>query len=125
MLERRAGVTMGPAKAICRTLVGFGGGDLWPVPLRSIGCAQCWLDWLVSGAPLRIERSWILRVTTFCDRHALLLTDLAGIRALGRTQAPERALAARVARTRAQLARFAFVKPRVLWHGMQIGRANV
>src|SRR3546814_8765808 len=92
--------------------------DLLPLTLRSIGCAQCWLDWLVSGAPWRIERSWILRVTTFCDRHALLLTDLAGIRALGRTQAAERALAARVARTRAQMARFAFVKTRVLWNGM-------
>src|SRR3546814_15455885 len=60
----------------------------------------------------------LLRVTTFCDRHALLLTDLAGIRALGRTQAAERALAARVARTRAQMARFAFVKTRVMWNGM-------
>src|SRR5690606_17702120 len=91
---------------------------LLPPALRSIGCAQCWLDWLVSGAPWRIERSWILRVTTFCDRHALLLTDLAGIMGVGRTQAAERALAARVARTRAQMALFAFVKTRVLWNGM-------
>ena len=110
MVERLAWATMVPAKAISRTFVGCGRGDLLPLTLRSIGCAQCWLDWLVSGAPWRIERSWILRVTTFCDRHALLLTDLAGIRALGRTQAAERALAARVARTRAQMARFAFVK---------------
>ena len=118
MVERLAWATMVPAKAISRTFVGCGRGDLLPLTLRSIGCAQCWLDWLVSGAPWRIERSWILRVTTFCDRHALLLTDLAGIRALGRTQAAERALAARVARTRAQMARFAFVKTRVLWNGM-------
>src|SRR3546814_4313469 len=90
MVERLAWATMGPAKAIARTFVGCGRGDLLPLTLRSIGCAQCWLDWLVSGAPWRIERSWILRVTTFCDRHALLLTDLAGIRALGRTQAAER-----------------------------------
>src|SRR3546814_14049516 len=83
---------MVPAKAISRTFVGCGRGDLLPLTLRSIGCAQCWLDWLVSGAPWRIERSWILRVTTFCARHALLMTDLAAIRALGRTQAAERAL---------------------------------
>jgi len=118
MVERLAWATMVPAKAISRTFVGCERGDLLPPALRSIGCAQCWLDWLVSGAPWRIERSWILRVTTFCDRHALLLTDLAGIMGLGRTQAAERALAARVARTRAQMALFAFVKTRVLWNGM-------
>lgn len=118
MVERLAWATMVPAKAISKTFVGCERGDLLPPALRLIGCAQCWLDWLASGAPWRIERSWILRVTTFCDRHALLLTDLAGIMPLGRTQAAERALAACVERTRAQMALFAFVKTRVLWNGM-------
>ena len=48
MVERLAWATMVPAKAISRTFVGCGRGDLLPLTLRSIGCAQCWLDWLVS-----------------------------------------------------------------------------
>ncbi len=117
MIERLAWATMMRATTIARTFVGCRRADLLPPALRTIGCAQCWHDWLVSGAPWRIERCWILRVTAFCEHHALLLTDLGAILRLGRTQAAERALAARVERTRAQMARFTFVKTRVLWNG--------
>ena len=85
IVERLAWATALPEKAILRTFVGCPRGDLLPPALRSIGCAQCWLDWLESGAQWRIERSWILRVTLRCERHDLLLIDLRGIMALGRS----------------------------------------
>ena len=66
--------------------------SLKPPALRSIGCPQCWLDWLESGAPWRIERNWILRVALRCEHHDLLLTDLRSIVVLGRTMAAKRLL---------------------------------
>jgi len=116
IVGRLAWATAVPEKAIMRTFVGCGRADLLPPALRSIGCAQCWLEWLVSGAPWRIERGWILRVAMRCERHELLLTDLARIRGLGRTVAAQRSLEENVDRTREQMAQFTLVKTRLAWN---------
>ncbi|WP_066553241.1 TniQ family protein [Sphingobium sp. TKS] len=115
MVERLAWATMVPEEAVVGTFVGCGKADLLPRALRSIGCAQCWHEWLVAGEPWRIERSWILRVATCCQTHMLLLTDLRGIMALGRVNVARRLLEERVERTRADMARFTFVKTRLTW----------
>ena len=124
MVGRLAWATTVPEKAIVRTFVGCGRADLLPRALRSIGCAQCWLEWLVSGAPWRIERGWILRVATRCEHHELLLTDLRGIKGLGRSAAAQRLLEETVDRTRAQMAQFTFVKTRLAWN-LVISRAHI
>lgn len=116
MVEQLAWATTVSEKAIFGTFVGCRKADLLPLALRSIGCAQCWRDWLASGEPWRIERSWILRVTTRCETHALLLTDLRGIMVLGRGKAALGLLEENVDRTRAQMARFTFVKTRLGWN---------
>lgn len=115
MVERLAWATMVPATVVVGTFVGCGKADLLPRALRSIGCPQCWRDWLAAGEPWRIERSWILRVATCCQTHALLLTDLRGIMGLGCTNAARRLLEERVERTRAAMARFTLVKTRLDW----------
>ena len=89
MVGRLAWATMVPEKAIMRTFVGCRRADLLPPALRSLGCAQCWLDWLAAGVPWRIERGWILRVATRCERHDLLLTDLRRTKGFGRTAAAD------------------------------------
>lgn len=124
MVGRLAWATTVPEKAIMRTFVGCGRADLLPPALRSIGCAQCWLEWLASGAPWRIERGWILRVAIRCERHGLLLTDLGRIKGLGRTAAAQRLLEAIVDRTREQMAQFTFVKTRLAWN-LVISRAHI
>jgi len=124
MVGRLAWATMVPEKAILRTFVGCPRADLLPPALRSFGCAQCWLEWLASGAPWRIERGWILRVATRCERHELLLTDLRRIMCLGRTAAAQRLLEEIVDRTREQMARFTFVKTRLAWN-LAISRAHI
>lgn len=124
MVARLAWATGLPEKVILRTFVGCPSGDLLPAALRSIGCAQCWLDWLEGDAPWRIERSWILRVTLRCERHDLLLTDLGGIRALGRSPAARRQLEEMVVRTRAQMAQFTFIKTRLAWNSL-VSRAQI
>lgn len=124
MIERLAWATTVPEDAIFGTSVGCQKGDLLPLALRSIGCAQCWGEWLASGEPWRIERSWILRVTARCETHALLLTDLRGIMDLGRGNAARLLLEENVDRTRTQMARFTFVKTRLDWNGT-IARAHV
>ncbi len=124
IVERLAWATALPEKAILRTFVGCPRGDLLPPALRSIGCAQCWLDWLESGAQWRIERSWILRVTLRCERHDLLLIDLRGIMALGRSMAAQRLLEETVERTREQMARFTLVSTRLAWN-LVISRAHL
>lgn len=116
MVARLAWATALPERVIVRTFVGCSSDDLLPPALRSIGCAQCWLDWLDNGAPWRIERSWILRVSMRCERHDLLLTDLGSIVAQGRSPAARRQLESMVARTRAQMAWFAFVPTRLAWN---------
>jgi len=115
MVERLAWATMVPEQVVVGTFVGCGKADLLPRALRSIGCPQCWRDWLAAGEPWRIERRWILRVATCCQTHALLLTDLRGIMGLGRVSAARRLLEERVERTRADMARFTFVKTRLAW----------
>ena len=124
MVGRLAWATTVPEKAIFRTFVGCRRDDLLPPALRSIGCAQCWLEWLASGAPWRIERGWILRVATRCERHELLLTDLRRIKGLGRTAAAQRLLEEIVDRTREQMAQFSFVKTRLAWN-LAISRAQI
>lgn len=124
MVGRLAWATMVPEKAIMRTFVGCRRADLLPPALRSLGCAQCWLDWLASGAPWRIERGWILRVATRCERHELLLTDLRRVMGLGRTAAAQRLLEEIVDRTREQMARFTFVKTRLAWN-LAASRAHI
>lgn len=124
MVERLAWATMVPEKAISGTFVGCPKADLLPLALRSIGCAQCWRDWLASAEPWRIERSWILRVTACCETHALLLTDLRGIMVRGHGNAARQLLEENVDRTRAQMARFTLVKTRLAWNGT-IARAHV
>lgn len=44
MVGRLAWAATVPEKAIFRTFVGCQRGDLLPPALRSLGCAQCWLD---------------------------------------------------------------------------------
>ena len=124
MVERLAWATALPEKAVLRTFVGCPRGDLLPPALRSIGCPQCWLDWLESGAPWRIERSWILRVTLRCERHDLLLTDLRSIMSLGRSMTAQRLLEETVDRTREQMARFTLVSTRLAWN-LVISRAHL
>ena len=124
MVERLAWATALPEKAISRTLVGCTRGDLLPPALRSIGCPQCWLDWLESGAPWRIERNWILRVALRCEHHDLLLTDLRSIVVLGRTMAAKRLLEETVDRTGEQMARFTLVATRLAWNRV-ISRAHL
>src|SRR6218665_739854 len=124
IVERLAWATALPEKAILRTFVGCPRGDLLPPALRSIGGAQCWLDWLESGAQWRIERSWILRVYLRCQRHDLLLIDLRGIMALGRSMAAQRLLEETVERTREQMARFTLVSTRLAWN-LVISRAHL
>lgn len=124
IVERLAWATMVPEKAILRTFVGCPRSDLLPPALRAIGCAQCWLDWLESGMPWRIERGWILRVALRCERHELLLTDLRAVLDLGRSIAARRLLEDTVDRTREQMARFAFVKTRLAWN-LVISRAHI
>ena len=124
MVGRLAWATTVPEKAIMRTFVGCRRADLLPPALRSLGCAQCWLDWLASGAPWRIERGWILRVAIRCERHELLLTDLREVMGLGRTAAAQRLLGGIVDRTREQMARFTFVKTRLAWN-LAISRAHI
>jgi hypothetical protein len=124
MVERLAWAAAVPEKAIYRTFVGCHRGDLLPPALRTIGCAQCWLDWLASGAPWRIERGWILRVAMRCERHDLLLTDLRAAIGLGRSIAARRLLEEMVDRTREDMARFAFVKTR-LASNLAISRAQI
>ncbi len=124
LVSRLALATTVPEKAILRTFVGCGSAELLPPAQRSIGCAQCWLDWMASGAPWRIERGWILRVAMRCERHDLLLTNLRGIVVLGRTVAAQRLLEEIVERTREQMARFTFVKTRLAWN-LVISRAQI
>lgn len=124
MVGRLAWATTVPEKAIFRTFVGCRRADLLPPALRSIGCAQCWLEWLASGAPWRIERGWILRVAARCERHELLLTDLRRIMDFGRTGAAQRLLEEIVDRTREQMAQFSFVKTRLAWN-LGISRAHI
>lgn len=124
MVGRLAWATTVPEKAILRTFVGCGRADLLPPALRSIGCAQCWLEWLASGAPWRIERGWILRVAMRCERHELLLTDLRRIMGLRRTAAAQSLLEGIVDRTREQMARFTLVKTRLAWN-LVISRAHI
>lgn len=124
VVEKLAWATTVPEREIFRTFVGCPRADLLPPALRSIGCAQCWLDWLSIGAPWRIERGWILRVAMRCERHDLLLTDLRGIIALGRTVAAQRLLEEIVERTREQMARFTFVKTRLAWN-LAVSRAQI
>ena len=124
MVGRLAWATMVPEKAIMRTFVGCRRADLLPPALRSLGCAQCWLDWLAAGVPWRIERGWILRVATRCERHDLLLTDLRRTKGFGRTAAAHRLLEEIVDRTREQMARFTFVKTRLAWN-LVISRAHI
>jgi TniQ len=123
MVGRLAWATMVPEKAIFRTFVGCARADLLPPALRSLGCAQCLLDWLASGAPWRIERGWILRVATRCERHELLLTDLREVMGLGRTAAARRLLEGIADRTREQMARFTLVKTRLAWN-LVVSRAH-
>lgn len=104
--------------------MGCGRADLLPPALRSTGCAQCWLEWLASGAPWRIERGWILRVAMRCERHELLLTDLREAMRLGRTAAAQRLIEGIVDRTREQMARFTFVKTRLAWN-LAVLRAHI
>jgi TniQ len=111
-------------KAIEKTFVGCSRDDLLPPALRSIGCAQCWLDWLASGTPWRIERRWILRVTLICERHELLLTDLRAVLDLGRGTGALRLLEQIVDRTRAEMERFAFIQTRLTCNAA-ISRAQI
>ncbi len=124
MVEKLAWATTVPERAIFRTFVSCPRADLLPPALRSIGCAQCWLEWLASGAPWRIERGWILRVAMRCERHDLLLTDLREVMGLGRTAAAQRLLEGIADRTREQMARFAFVKTRLAWN-LVVSRAHI
>lgn len=124
MVARLAWATMVPEKAIMRTFVGCARADLLPPALRSIGCARCWLEWLASGAPWRIERGWILRVATRCERHELLLTDLREVMGLGHTAVAQRLLEGIVDRTHEQMARFTFVKTRTA-SNLVISRAHI
>lgn len=124
MVERLAWAAAVPGKAVLRTFVGCPRGDLLPPALRSIGCAQCWLEWLGNGAPWRIERAWILRVALRCEHHELLLTDLRDVMALGRSMAARRLLEESVDRTREQMARFAWVRTRLAWN-LLISRAHL
>lgn len=111
-------------KEIAKTIVGCSRDDLLPPALRSIGCAQCWLDWLAHGEPWRIERRWILRTALICERHELLLTDLRAVLDLGRGTGARQRLEEMVDRTRTEMARFAFVPTRLTWNAA-IARAQI
>ncbi len=124
IVSRLAWAAAVPEKGVLRTFVGCPRFDLLPPALRSIGCAQCWLDWLANGVPWRIERGWILRVSWRCEIHGLLLTDLREVMGLGRSSAAQQLLEDTVTRTREQMARFAFVKTRLAWN-LVISRAHV
>lgn len=124
VVERLAWAAAVPVKAVLRTFVGCPRSDLLPPALRTIACPQCWLEWLESGAPWRIERSWILRVALRCEHHDLLLTDLRDVMALGRSMSAQRLLEETVKRTREQMARFALVRTRLAWN-LVISRAHL
>lgn len=124
VVERLAWAAAVPMKAVLRTFVGCPRGDLLPPALRTIGCPQCWLDWLESGEAWRIERGWILRVALRCEHHELLLTDLRDVMEHGRSMAARRLLEESVARTREQMARFAWVRTRLAWN-LLISRAHL
>ena len=113
MVATLAQATSITARDVIKTFIPCSSFHLLPRPARTIGCAQCWLDWQRRGIPLYIERSWILRIATYCNRHQLLLTDLAAVAAIAEPVAAEIKLREIVDHTRAEMDRFDLVKGRL------------
>jgi len=114
LVERLALATGAKVARVERTFVKCRSLHLLPPALRWYGCAQCWLEWLEAGEPWRIERRWILRVSLMCKRHALVLSDLRGVNALGRSSDAKRKLQQRIAATRAMMDQIGLMPSRLL-----------
>lgn len=124
LVERLAWATLMPESAVRRTFVACPRMNILPPGLRTFGCAECWLDWHREGVPLRISRQWIFKVSTWCSKHKLLLTNLRRIKAMSKQQTIDSALLTMVEQTRVEMSAFSLSSERLALTGRLV-RARI